>query len=205
MATLNETITRIVTELRRSNLTEDTKLAINDAIKEAAQYRFWFNEMLVSFPLVANTESYPDVNALITIDAAYYNVGSTRYNVDLMNFLDLQDRADGNLQYGLPDYYSRYEGKIYLDPIPNFAGTLYLRGHGQLDPFPITGNDDTNPWLNEGELYILALAKRNLLRDVIRDYGEARVLDAVAEDYKEQLENATAEKSSTGEIRSTQF
>lgn len=205
MATFNETITRIATELRRSNLTEDIKFAINDAIKEAAQSRFWFNEMLVNFPLVANTESYPDINTLVTIDAVYYNVGSTRYNVDPMNFLDLQDRANGNAQYGLPDFYSRYEGKIYLDPIPSVAGTLYLRGHGQLDPFPFVGNDDTNPWLNEGELYIRALAKRNLLRDVIRDYGEARAMEAISEDYKQQLENATAEKSSTGEIRSTQF
>jgi len=31
------------------------------------------------------------------------------------------------------------------------------------------------------------------------------MLEAVAEDYKQQLENKTAEMSSTGELRSTSF
>jgi hypothetical protein len=80
-----------------------------------------------------------------------------------------------------------------------------LDGFGKLAPSPLVGDADTNAWLTEGELYIRALAKRNILRDVIRDYGEARVLEAISEDYKSQLIQATTLKSSTGTLRSTQF
>lgn len=205
MATFIETVNRIATELRRSNLTAEIKLAINDAITEGAQTRFWFNEQLTNVNMIPNVDNYEDDQSIVTMDGVYYYKNTQRYDVYPMNWLDYQARLEGNAQFGLPDYYARYEGKIFLDPIPNFSASLFLFGHGNLWPFPFTVDTDTNAWLNEGGLYIRALAKRNVLRDVIRDYGEARTLEAVAEDYKQQLENKTAEMSSTGELRSTQF
>lgn len=205
MATYIETVNRIATELRRSNINDSIKLAINDAITEGAKTRFWFNEQLTNINLINGVDNYKDDQNLVTIDDVYYYRYSKRYNVYPMNWLDYQARLEGNPQYGYPDYYARYEGKIFLDPIPNFSGSLFIFGHGNLYPFPLVADADTNAWLTDGELYIRALAKRNVLRDVIRDYGEARMLEAVAEDYKQQLENKTAEMSSTGELRSTSF
>lgn len=206
MATFLETITRIAAELRRSNLTAEIKNAINDAIKEAAQNRYYFNEMITNFNMAINVGDYTDpIENFVEVDSAYYLRGTTRYNIYPMNFLEYQERSQGNLQYGQPEYYSRDQGRFFLDPIPTFSGSLLLYGYGRLDPFPLAADGDTNAWLTEGELYIRALAKRNILRDVIRDYGEARALDTIAEDYKSALEQETTLKSETGVIRSTQF
>ena len=204
MATFIETVNRIATELRRSNLTNDIKNAINDAVKEAAKTRFYFNEMHASFPTVAATEYYDDLG-LVEIDAAWYTLGGVKYGIDVDSQLDINDLSVGTVTGGYPESLARYEGKIRVYPIPSNVVTIYVDGYGKLAPFPFVADGDTNAWLDAGELYIRALAKRNLLRDVIRDYGEARVYEGVAEDYKALLEADTAAKNSTGSIRSTRF
>jgi hypothetical protein len=171
---------------------------------EGAQERFYFNEMHTSVPTVAGTEYYPDLG-LVEIDAAWYLQGGSRSNVNIINELDADVLASGNPSNGPLLEISRYGGQLRFYPIPSSIFTVYLDGFGKLAPSPLVGDADTNAWLTEGELYIRALAKRNILRDVIRDYGEARVLEAISEDYKSQLIQATTLKSSTGTLRSTQF
>jgi hypothetical protein len=205
VSTFKQMRDRIAGDLRRSNLDTQIGNAINDAIAEAAKQRFYFNEMIgVSFPTVTGTEYYDDLG-LTEIDAMYYLNGTTRYNLFERNQLDANDYADGNVQSGQLTDYARYGSKIRLYPIPTSVTTIYLDGYGKLTPTPLVLDGDSNAWLTEGELYIRALAKRNILRDVIRDYGEAKVLESVAEDYKAQLVEDTTLRSSTGTIRSTTF
>lgn len=198
MADFITTVTRVTTELRRSNLTNEAKQAINDAIEEASENRFYFNEMTaITFNTAIGTEFYSDLG-LVEIDAAYYVQGGTRYNMDVIPNMTIDERASGNTITGRPEEIGRVGGQLRFDPIPNVVVPVYLSGYGKLTPFPLVNNADTNAWLNDGERYVRALAKRNLLRDVVRDYGEARVLDAVAEDYKTVLESKTTLKHSTG-------
>lgn len=206
MSTFLEMVTKIAGDLRRSNLTTEIKAAINDAIAEASKTRFYFNEMInQTFVTVNGTEYYDDLG-LVEIDAAWFLQGTSRYNLDILNQLEANDLASGNAQIsGQLQEIARYGGKLRLYPIPNGVITVHLDGYGKLSPYPLVADGDVNEWLTEGELYIRALAKRNVLRDVIRDYGEAKVLESIAEDYKAQLIEDTTMRSSTGTLRSTQF
>lgn len=204
MSTFLEMNTKIAADLRRSNLSTEIGVAINDAISEAAKTRFYFNEMHTSFVTVPGTEYYPDMG-LTEVDAAWFNTGGARYNLATLNQLSANDLSSGNITSGQLQELSRYGGQLRLYPIPNAVLTVYLDGYGKLAPSPLINDADTNAWLNEGELYIRALAKRNVLRDVVRDYGEARVLEGVAEDYESTLIQDTTLRSATGTLRSTSF
>ncbi len=206
MSTFKQLRDRIAADLRRSNLDTQIGEAINDAIAEAAKTRFYFNEMVdQTFNTVDGVEYYDDLG-LVEIDAVWFLQGTSRYNISIVNQLTANDLASGNPQTsGQLDEIARYGKKFRLYPIPNGIITVHLDGYGKLTPSPLALDADTNAWLTEGELYIRALAKRNILRDVIRDYGEAKVLESIAEDYKQQLIEDTTLRSSTGTLRSTQF
>lgn len=201
-------VNRIAGELRRSNIVDAIKNGVNDAIAEAAKNRFYFNEMHESFDTVPGQEYYPDLGLVELDDVWYYqnNIpGGQKERIYEESQLTANDYRIGNATAGQLDTYSRYGGQIRIQPVPSTIVTIYVDGYGKLLPNPLAGDNDTNAWLTEGELYIRALAKRNVLRDVIRDYGEATTLEAIAEDYKDQLIADTNLRSATGSIRSTQF
>lgn len=203
--TFIDMVNRITTELRRSNAVDGVKNAINDAISEAATTRFYFNEMPnQTFNTVNGQEFYPDLG-LVELDAVWWLNGASRYNVGVVNNDYLDDAAEGNVLGGQLQSLSHYAGQFRLYPIPTTVITIHLSGYGKLTPYPLAADADANAWLTEGELYIRALAKRNYYRDIVRDYGEARVYDTIAEDYKGVLLENTATKSGTGTIRGTQF
>lgn len=199
-------VTRVGREINRSNLVEDIKLALNDAIKEAASTRYYFNEMLgITFPTVPGQEYYPDLG-VTEIDMMWYNDGIARRNIEKESQADADDRAEGNaIQGSQIRTYARAASQLRLYPIPNAVYTINMDGYGRLTPNPLVQDTDTNNWLVEGEMYIRALTKRNVLRDRVRDMKEAAVFDAVAEDYKRIIIDATVLRISTGTIRPTQF
>lgn len=201
-------VNRIAVELRRANISDAIKNAINDAISEAAKSRFYFNEMHQSFPTVIGQEYYPDLG-LVELDDAWYYINNIpdgqKWRINVVGQLAANDYRIGNATGGQLDTLSRYGGQVRLQPVPTSVLTIYLDGYGKLSPAPLVNDADTNAWLGEGELYIRALAKRNVLRDIVRDYGEATALEAVAEDYKQQLIDDTNLRAGTGCIRSTQF
>jgi hypothetical protein len=202
--TFIDMVNRITTELRRSNLADAIKNGINDAIDEAAETRFYFNEMHASFPTVIGQEYYDDLG-LVELDAAWYLNGTQQMPVDVIN------QFDANMFFGLGpsagslQLIARYGGKFRLYPIPNSVYTVYVDGFGKLAPSPLVADADTNAWMTEAEQFIRALAKRNVYRDVIRDYGEARIYEGVASDYQTLLVEKTTLKSGVDTLRSTEF
>lgn len=208
MSTFKIMTDRIMAELRRSNLAPEVRNAINDAITEGARTRFYFNEMHTSFATVPGTEYYDDMGLVELDDVWFFRnevLNGQKEQLVISNQLDANDYRVGNALGGELDGISRYGGKFRLRPVPSTVQTIYLDGYGKLSPAPLVEDEDTNAWMTEGELYIRALAKRNLFRDVIRDYGEARVLDAIAEDYKTLLEIDTNTRIGGDTIRATQW
>lgn len=201
-------VTRIVTELRRSNLVTEAKQAVNDAIDEAAKFRFWFNEQHFNFPTVVGQEYYDDLG-VVEIDDMWYYLNNIPDGQKERIYQESQITADnlriGNQIGGQLESYSRFGGKIRLRPIPTVITTIYVDGYGKLTPTPLVLDADTNAWLTYGEKYIRALAKSYLMRDVIRDYGEASTLEAIAEDQKNQLLEDTQMHNATGTLRATRF
>lgn len=208
MSTFLEIKDRIAADLRRSNLATQIGQAVNDAIAEAARTRFYFNEMHTSFVTVPGQEYYPDLG-LVELDDVWYYINNIvdgqKERLYIENQLDANDLRIGNALGGQLQSISRYGGQLRIQPVPTSIVTIYLDGFGKLTPNPLVADGDTNAWLTEGELYIRFLAKRNVVRDVVRDYGEARLIEAIAEDYKSILEGDTAERSTTDRIASTQF
>jgi hypothetical protein len=205
--TFIDMVNRITSELRRSNAGEAVKNAINDAIAEAAQERFQFNEITLSFPTVVGQQDY-DSLGFYEIDDAWFLQGTTRQDLEILNDEDFENLISGGPSSGQPQSIARYGTFIRIYPTPQAIYTIYVKGVNQLTPFPLVNDGDANSWLIPGapEMYIRALAKRNFLRDVVRDYGEARVYDAIAEDYKNQLfEKATAINAGDSTIKATKF
>jgi hypothetical protein len=206
VSTLAQIRDKIASDLKRTNIPNDITTAINDAITEAAKNRFYFNEMHTSFVTVPGTEYYDDLGLVELDDAWYWQNGvilGQKMRLELLGQLDINDYRTGSPTGGVVDSIGRYGGQFRLFPVPATIVTIYVDGYGKLTPNPLVADGDTNAWLTEGELYIKALAKRNVLRDVVRDYGEAGVLDSIAEDYKAKLEEASTLKGSTGRIRAT--
>ena len=197
MTTFLDMYSRIARELTRSGITPIVKDGINDAIKEASQERFYFN-IVTALPLVtvAGQEYYgvaDNVNIanLEQIDCLYYIQGGVRLNLADIGDGTMNRLAVGNIQGGQPMAYSRHGMSIRLYPVPSVVLPMYIDGYFRLTPWPLVNDTDTNAWLTEGELYIRALAKRNILRDAIRDLKEASAVQAVAAGYREELLEAT--------------
>lgn len=198
--------TRVGTELRRANLQAEIKQAVNDAIKEAATTRYYFNEVVgVTFVTVPGQEYYTNLG-LTEIDTMYFRQGGTsRLNFEVDNNLDANARASGNNLAGETTNVSVVADKFRLYPIPSTVFTVIMDGYGTLTPFPMVLESATNAWMTAGEMLIRALAKRNIQRDVVRDYEDAAVLDAIAADYSTQLLEATTNRIGTGRIQGTLF
>lgn len=208
MATFIQTVTRIASDLRRSNLTQSIKDAINEAIEEAARTRFWFNEVEMGDTLNFGSDyTFTDPFPLTEVDYVHLLEGSgQRTNIPLINEYDHFLELTGNAQSGRPQFASFYKGRLRIWPTADATYSLLIGGVSKrLTPTPFTTDNQTNAWLNEGLLYIRALAKRNVLRDVIRDFGEAKVWESVAEDYKQQLIDETNMKMGDSRLRSTAF
>lgn len=205
---------RIAKELNRSNLTDEIKNAINDAIVEADGDRYFFNEVRgFTFQTVPDTEMYVDMN-LSEIDTMYllYNSGpggapnpNARLQIYPTNNQIMNEwTSSGAVIIGPPRRYARTVQNIRLYPIPDQTYTITVDGYKGLTP--LVNDGDVNDWLLNGELYIRALAKRNVLRDIIKDFKEASIFDAMAEDYKQDLiDRSTMRFSGNDELTGTQW
>lgn len=210
MTTFITMVNRIATELRRSNMTAEIKNAINDAINREAGQRFYFNEVIgevdgYSFATVGGTEYYPDMG-FVEVDAMYFYIGQTRYNLCPWSNRAADRMAQGGpITNAQPDMYSRSAGKFRIYPKPSAVRTIYVDGYGRLTPTPLVADADTNNWMTEGEQLIRACAKAILLKEVIRDFGEATALEAIAADYRRDLIDQTTLNNSVGTMSPTQW
>ena len=198
-------VNRIALELRRSNMTDQIKNAINDAIAEEAKYRLYINEMYgVPFQTAIGWASYPDLG-VSEIDSMYYVLNGVRSEIYPGSQLAANRLAEGNVITGFPENYSRYGEQIIFDPVPNMVLDVYIDGYGKLDPWPLVADTATNAWMTTGERLIRASAKAILLKDIVRDYGEAAALEGIAADFRRALEHETTLRSTTNSVVSTQW
>lgn len=207
--TLGNLKDRIGLELARTQefgtggtLTDLCALAIDDAISEAATFRFWFNELRgLTLNIVSGQEYYgsEDFSYATEIDAMWFMRGTQRMNMYVANNNELNALADGNTSQGEPFRFSIYADRMRIWPIPTRGYTVTYDCVSRLEP--LTDDAYFNAWTNEGERYIRALAKRNLLNDVIDDPEAADRQAVLAEKYKADLLSKTHARASTGDLR----
>lgn len=193
---------RIADEIARTDLTSQIGLAIEEAIDEAATNRFWFNEArALTFSTVAGQEYYTsdELAAMVEIDAIWFTANGQRRNLSVAGNINVNDLSDGSPSSGEPSNWSRYGDEFRLHPIPRDVWTVSIDGTTK---FPeLTDDDQSNPWMVQGERYVRALAKRILFADVIRDFDEAQIQQTLADRYLGQLISQTYDKVATGRVR----
>jgi len=169
---------RIADELVRPDLAAQIALAVSDAIKEAATSRFWFNEVrgltfnMVQAQAFYGATDFAPIPWLGSIDALWIIVSGQRRNLELRNALDIENWNDGAQSLiGEPFAYARQANGIAFWMPPDQAYPVYIDGTTRFAP--LVADSDTNPYLDEGERYVRALAKATVLEDVIRDFDEA--------------------------------
>ena len=194
---------RIADELVRPDLrASHIPLAVNDAIKEAATNRFWFNEVRgLTFNTVSGRDFYDNADYyqlafLSKIDALWLVINGQRWNMDPVNALDIEDWMQGQTTLtGEPSHYARYANGIRFWMVPRESWAVYI--DGVMSFAPLSGDSDTNPYVSEGERYIRALAKANLLEGVIRDFDQADRQWQLAEREKANLLKETNNQTAT--------
>lgn len=201
--TLGDLKTRIADELARADLASQIALAITDAIDEARTHRFWFMEVTgVTLPLVAGTATYTsdDIKDLVEIDRCVLVVGSQRYTLAPMSDDDRVRLNDGTAPQGQPYAFSRYGDTISFYPKPVTSYTVEIDGTGGAAALAL--DTDANIWTTKGERYVRALAKRNLLVDVIHNDSAAQTQDALAKRYRDEFFAQTHTRVTTGGMAS---
>jgi len=199
--TLGQVKARIADELDRADLTSQIGLAIDDAISEAAQNRFWFNEVRgLLVPLYAGQEYYgsDEFSAMTEIDAVYLSINGQRRNLYPANDLELNQWRDGTAADGEPYRWARYGSSLRLYPTPRITYSLYVDGVSRLPP--LINDAQANAWTNEGEKLIRAIAKRELLANVIRDFDEAQAQQQLVANAQKELVNKSYDRMASGQM-----
>lgn len=198
--TLGDLKARIADELARADLAPQIALAIDDAISEAATHRFWFNEVRgVTFPIAPGDDYYGsiDLSAMTEIDDLWLIENGQRRNLRPGNDLDFDRLASGTASIGTPYMWSRYGDFLRFYPLPDREYIVTVDG---VTRFPPMVDEEWNPWTTAGERYIRALAKREVLANVIRDFDEAEAQDALAVRYRTELLSQTHDRAFTGQM-----
>lgn len=194
---------RIADELVRPDLrASHIPLAVNDAIKEAATSRFWFNEVRgLTFSTVPSQDYYTSADAyflpeLSAIDTLWLVINGQRRNMELTNTLEINCWKDGQTTLtGEPAFYARYGGGIQFWMTPRSIWQVYIDGVTRFSE--LTSDSDSNIYLTEGERYIRAIAKANLLENVVRDFDQADRQWQVAERERRKLADETNNRTTT--------
>jgi hypothetical protein len=230
MATLQDMITRISSEIRRpqlatpADLTSPIAKAILTAIAIYQKDRFRISDIDPSVPPSFNTvqgqflytvSDNPNISTIYVIDDLNVYVGSTaepmmRRTPEAIYLLNQQ-----NQQSGQPTDYAYIGNKIILYPIPSQAWQIFMLGHVQIAA-PATLAEATNPWMNWAEQLIRCHAKYEIAVHITRNPTMAQSMSPdpaggpngqPGETWRawRRLKNETNKIKSTGRIRAMQF
>ena len=193
---------RIASELRRNQLTEQIKSAIQTAISLAEVDRYYFNEARA----FANTSAGKAYNAVPTnfqnMESLTLTVNQSKYPLEPKTFQYLDEIDIGASNTGTPIWYAIYNNQFRLYPVPDAVYQMDLAFQKSLDA--LVDDADTNAWMTDGETLIRQAAKAIVLRDVIRGQAaaaEAQIYDALAGQARDFLVRETTRKVATGHIR----
>ena len=212
MSTFGDMQTRIANELKRTDLTSEIKLAINDAINDYDGNRFWFNEErdATAFTTVLGQEFYtvadaPVIASMRHIDTATVFVFNSRWVMHFRTPQYMEWQSVNPSWNAIPEDWSYYNETIRLYPIPNGAYPVYLSGTMQIAPTPLSSDNDSNVWTNEAEQLIRYCAKRKMFSDLLRDPDQMQINKALEDNQFNILQSETAKRGGPATIRPTQW
>ena len=149
--------------------------AIRTAIKHFEREPYWFNQKSSVFDTAAGGEFYqstpPDTFAnIVRVESVQRGPATSKEMLGGLDNAHIDEVQDGSVT-GEPAYYSRFENRIRLYPIPNDVYRITIRYIQKLPD--LMNDDDTNAWVDECEEMIRQAAKRILCTDILHDDGMA--------------------------------
>ncbi len=202
----------IADDIARSDLTTQIDNAIEHAIGERQEERFFFNETNgTTFVTVADQAAYSssddsdiplfyELNGLVLedTDGIRFDLGLP---IDPVEMQILQ--ASGVDATGQPYCYAYFDESFIFYPIPDDVYTIYPVGHIEI---AVPAADDAdNPWMTQRGAFqlIRADAKAYLYSHVIKDSEQAAVMVDAALGALAKLRSRTSRKTASGQIMPT--
>ena len=205
MATHLDMITRIGDESLRSDMTNQIKLCIQDAIAHYEVERFWFNQFRDrTFVTAIGQEFYgetdqSDIPNILEFDAVTLTIGSTRWPLTKVGYVQAEDwNADAGSR-GQPTHYAYWGQQIRLYPVPDNAYQIRLSGLFKLPT--LAGDSDENAWTGDAEELIRHRAKSILYSQYLRDDANAARAAALESAAYERLSVTTSRRLAASDIR----
>lgn len=205
MASYLDMINRIGDESLRSDMANQIKLCIQDAIGHYEVERFWFNQFRDrTFATAAGQEFYGeadqvDIPQVLEFDGATLTVGSTRWPLVKTGYVEIEDwNADASAR-GQPTHYAYWGRQIRLYPVPDNAYQIRLSGLFKLPA--LVADTDSNAWTEDAEELIRHRAKAILYSQYLRDDANAGRATALEMAAFERISSTAARRLATGGIR----
>lgn len=204
----------IADDIARSDLSTQIENAIEHAIGERQEERFFFNETrTASFDTVASQSSYSSSDD--TDIPLFYEVDGLILEDSDGNRFDLGEPEDPVQMHillgtgsasGQPVSYTYFDEAFVFYPIPDAAYTITPIGHIEIAA-PATDGEADNPWVSRRGAFqlIRADAKAYLYAHVIKDTDQAAIAVDAAQGALAKLRSRTSRKRATGQIQPTAF
>lgn len=194
---------RIGDEIQDSSLTAQIQNAIQDAIGNYEQNRFYFNQTIGTFSTVANQEWYTatdfaDIPLLIEIDSLQVTIMQVKCPVQAEDYRQV-DRTQSGVWYGPPRVFSYYNEQLRLFPIPDQVYPVTMSYHHRLTP--LVAPTDTNAWMKDGEMMIRQTAKSYLAIDVLQEPNIAQGAQVLAQAAFDSLQMETRKRRSNDRLK----
>ena len=206
MATLGAVQDRINNDyLNRTDLTAETKRAIQGAVRFYERQRFYFNESSTAVATVAAQSHIATQSTFFTTDRLrFFYQSSASYQlvkVDMEQLLDLRSVQTN----GKPTHYAEWGERYELFPIPDSAYTVNVYGIQQLATISATtGTASTNAWFSAAEDLIVFHATKIMWANVLRNTEEAMKYAELERKAYGELTSANENKI-LGRTKATRF
>lgn len=235
MTTYGDMTTRLTDELARTDLTTQIQGAIMRAIRNYERRRWWFNEIMFTFPSVAGREYFTDVDAgnrtisrLKQIDTALLIVGNNRYPLTQRSWDYIQRVSVTTTSYGQPEDFCLYGAGGYQSFDPAVAGTpgqqfrvypicdqasytfqisgiITLLDNEGLGPYAFPPNVTTDIWSLDCEDLICTRAKWDVCKNYLKDMDAAGAAKAEETEALQSLTRLNTMRLSTGRVTPQPF
>lgn len=209
MGTYLDLQTAIASDLSRTDLTNQIKSAILDAVRHYETSRFYFNvTRSMTFSTVIGQTAYgasdlAQIPYIIGLDALFLNDIGRPYELEKYEadeFEWLQSTSTGN---GRPCAYTYIDSQILLWPTPVAVYTMRPHMHYKLTE--LSADTDTNAWTTDAEQLIRCHAKLLLYANLLEDTEGMQRMSAQIQSHKDPLDYKTTSRMATGRIRGTSF
>lgn len=211
MTTLAVMKSRIASEVRRSDLTQQIDSAIKTAIAAYQHERFGFSESRdITFSTVLNQEIYsassvPELALVRKIDNVHVSVSDASIPLEHISQERIEFLSQNGTQAGDPLYYSWFARQFRIYPVPAQVSTVRIAGHAHVAA-PATDDEAANPWMTDAERLIRSRAKYELAIHVLLDDKLGQMMsDAVLEAENQLLVLANREQVPRWTIEATRF